>query len=133
MKKVLKNLMMALMIVTLSSGITMAQQRGQGGPPPMPDDKQIEKMVEDLVNELSLTTEQEKLVSEKYFTHFDEVNAKMKSGRPDRDEMDKMKSDFQNDIKSVLSKDQQKLFDEYIKKQEANRRGGRGPYRRGGR
>ncbi len=107
-----------LVILLLSSQVTQAQQRGQQGPPPLPDDKQIEQMVEDLSKELSLSADQEKKVSEKYFAHFDEVKAKTKSGRPDRKVMEAMKSDFENDIKALLTNEQQDKYDEYLKKNQ---------------
>ena len=94
-----------------------AQQRGQQGPPPMPDDEQIEKMVEDLSEELSLTEDQEKQVSKKYFAHFDEVEAKIEAGKPDRKEMETLKSDFEKDIEALLTDEQKEKYIDYLKKE----------------
>ena len=124
MKQIIKNTAigtLALVILLLSSQVTQAQQRGQQGPPPLPNDEQIEAMVDDLSKELSLTAEQEKKVSEKYFTHFEEVEKKMKAGRPSREDMESMKIDFKNDVKTVLTDDQKDLYDSFLKKQKQQR------------
>ncbi len=109
---------MALVILLLSSQLTQAQQGSQPGPPPLPNDKQIEAMVDDLSKELSLTAEQEKKVSEKYFNHFDEVKIKMESGRPDRKVMETHKANFEKDVKTLLTKEQQEKYDNYLKKNQ---------------
>jgi len=67
----------------------MAQPDDRQGPPPVPTDKQIEKMVKELDKELKLTDEQDEQVSELYFVHFEKVEAKMKSSqRPSRTDME---------------------------------------------
>lgn len=124
MKRKFKNVlvtMLAVFVTIYTVNISQAQQGRQQGPPPIPDDAQIEKMVEDLSESLSLTDDQEKQVSEKYFAHFDEVKVKMEAGRPSRDDMESLKTDFEKDLKSVLTKDQQDLYTAYLKKQEKNR------------
>lgn len=113
--------MLVVLITMLTAYNSQAQQRGQQGPPPLPDDEQIEQMVEDLSKTLSLTNDQEKLVSDKYFAHFDEVKAKVKEGKPKREEMEKLKTEFEADVKSVLTDDQQDLYSSYIKEQKQKR------------
>ena len=110
-----------LVILLLSSPFTQAQQGGHQGPPPLPNDEQIEKMVEDLSKELSLTTDQEKQVSEKYFAHFAAVEKKMKAGRPSREDMEAMETEFEKEVKLLLTKDQQVLYSSYIKEQKQKR------------
>lgn len=121
-----------LILVSLAIlfSVTFAQAQPQGkqqGPPPLPNDEQIEKMVNDLSSELDLSETQEKQVSEFYFAHFEEVEAVTDDGksRPDREVMEQMKKDFETDVKSVLTKDQQKEFDAYMKKKESQK-GGKG-------
>lgn len=117
-----------LMIAMLTSSITMAQPGGQQGPPKVPSDKQIEKMVKSLDKELELSDEQTTTVSELYFAHFDKVEAKMKSSsRPARSEMEALDSDLQKKVKAVLDKDQQKEYTAWLKKQEKNRESQGGP------
>lgn len=106
-----------LMIISLIISIpTQAQERKQQGPPPIPNDQQIEKMVNELAKTLSLSTEQKEQVSEKYYKHFKEVKAKVEKARPKKEEMEILKSDFEKDIKSILDEKQQEQFDDYMKK-----------------
>ena len=127
--KVTTRLVLAALTVMLSLTLTQAQPGGQKGghqgPPPLPNDEQIEKMVTNLSNELNLNEPQEKQVSELYFAHFEEVKAVTDDGnsRPDREVMEKMKEDFKTEVKSVLTKDQQAEFDTYMKKKESQRGG----------
>lgn len=125
-KKITNELLVSL-VVLLSVSLAQAQPPGgqggqRGGPPPVPDDEQIEEMVTGLSEELSLTVEQEKQVSDAYFNHFDEVaEMQKKNSRPDREVMKQMDSDFQTEVKSYLAKDQQKMYSKYLKKQQSNR------------
>lgn len=122
-KRIQKNtsLLVAIFSILMSINLVQAQQSRPQGPPPTPTDKQIEKMVEDLDETLSLTDDQEKQISQKYFAHFDEVKAKVKDGKPKREEMEKLKTEFEADVKSVLTDDQQDLYSSYIKEQKQNR------------
>lgn len=122
--------LVAMLSVTLTQAQPGGQKGGQQGPPPLPTDDQIEKMVSDLSTELELSEAQEKQVSELYFAHFEEVEAVTDDGnsRPDRDVMDQMKKDFETEVKSVLTKDQQKQYETYMKKQRSQR-GGKGKSR----
>lgn len=133
MNKIWKLVIVALIITTSA----VAQQRGgQGGPPPqgggqqggsqqeppaLPTDDEIEEMVEDLAKEILLSDEQESQVLVLYKEHFEQVESKTKSGRPDRDEMEELKEDFEDDVNEVLTKDQQKLFKDYQKKNKKER------------
>ena len=108
----------AMVILIIMSQFAQAQQRGQQGPPPTLDDDQIEAMVEDLSKELSLTADQGKEVSEKYFEHFDEVKALMEKGRPDRKVMETLKSDFEKDIEVLLTDVQKEKYKDYLKKNQ---------------
>lgn len=123
--KDLRNIVTVLMISILTGSTAMAQpggQQGQQGPPQVPSDKQIEKIVKSLDKKLSLSDEQETEVSKLYFAHFDKVEAKMKSSqRPSRQEMEALDSDLETKLKKVLDEDQQKLYTAWLKKQEQER------------
>ncbi len=135
MKKKLKNktrIVSVIMITMLTGSFAMAQpggkQGGQQGPPPVPSDKQIEKMVKSLDKELSLSEKQGTRVSELYFAHFDKVEAKTKSSqRPARAEMETLDTDLEKEVKAVLSKDQQKEYTAWLKKQDKKKSGQGGP------
>lgn len=104
----------------LISGTTFAQRGGQGGgqqgPPPIPSSKEIKAMVSDLAEEISLNEDQETEILALYTAHFKEVKKKTSSGRPDRDEMEALKNDFEDEVNAVLTDEQQKLFKAYQKK-----------------
>ncbi len=112
-------------MILLSSNL-LAQQRqggqqreGQRGPQ-MPSETQINKMVEDLSAELSLTEAQETKILALYTDHFAEEKASMSSGqRPSREEMESLRSDFEDEVKSLLTDEQKSLFDEFNEKNKS--------------
>lgn len=126
--KIWKTLAIVLVITTSACGQQRGGQGGppqgggQGGPPALPTAKEIKTMVSDLSKELLLTEEQEPQVLELYTEHFEEVKDKTSSGRPDRDEMKQLKTSFENDIKSILTDDQKKLYATYLKNNSSKKR-----------
>ncbi|MFD1293066.1 hypothetical protein ACFQ5N_04370 [Lutibacter holmesii] len=128
MNKVWKLVVVALIITTSACGQQRGGQGGgqqgggQQGPPPVPTAKEIKTMVSNLAEELLLSEEQEEQVLELYTAHFEEVEDKTSSGRPDRSEMEELKEDFENDVKDVLTEDQQKLYTTYQKKNSKKRK-----------
>lgn len=120
--EILKNIVAVAVITILTGNFATAQPGGQQGPPPLPSDKQIEKMVENLDKELSLNDEQETQVSKLYFAHFNKVEAKMKSSqRVSREVMESLDKDLEKEVKAGLTKDQQKQYTAYLKEQEKQR------------
>lgn len=110
-------LLLCGILVTSTSFAQQRQQKGgQQGPPPLPSSKEIEKMVSDMAEEVSLSEEQESEVLELYTEHFEEVEDKTKSGKPDRNEMEALKTDFENDVNALLTEEQQEAFKDYQKK-----------------
>lgn len=124
MNKIWKIVLVALVITTSACGQQRGRQRGGGqqAPPAVPTTKQIVKMVDKLSSEILLSEEQKTEVLELYKEHFEEVESKTSSGRPDRDEMEDLKEDFETDVKAVLTKDQQKLYTAYQKKNNKRER-----------
>lgn len=117
-----------LSVVLFSSG-SFAQRGQQGGgqqgPPPAPTSEEIKEMVSDLASGISLNEDQETEILDIYTAHFDDVSDKMKSGRPDRKEMESLKTEFEEEVKSVLTEEQQELFDAYQKKNRTKGKGKR--------
>jgi len=127
MNKIWKLMLVALVITTSAFAQQRGQQGGkqgggQQGPPALPTAKEIKTMVSDLSSEILLSDEQQKKVLKLYTSHFEQVESKTKSGRPDRSEMEALKKDFENNLKAVLTEDQQKLFAEYQKKKSKKER-----------
>ena len=115
-KNTLKIAVIMLLVVSVQSCFSQPQ-RGQGGPP-APDKEQIEDMVNKLTKELELNDEQVSQITKKYNAHFDEVEKMMEDGRPERSVMEKMKSDLETDVKSVLTEDQKKQFEKLMKQEQ---------------
>ena len=115
-------IILPLFVLVISGNFAQAQQRGQQGPPPIPSEKEIEKMVEDLSNELSLDQEQEATISLLYVAHFEEVSDKMESGRPNRNEMEKLKSELETEVKDNLTDAQVTKYEAYLKNVSAQNR-----------
>jgi hypothetical protein len=122
MNKIWKMLVVVLVITTTACGQQRGgqgdgQQRGgQGGPPALPTAKEIKTMVSDLSKEILLSDEQEAQVLKLYTAHFEEVKEKTSAGRPDRNEMESLKTSFENKVKSILTKDQQIKYASFLKK-----------------
>lgn len=118
-------LVIAMLILVLSGNFVQAQQRGPKGPPPIPSDKEIAKMVTDLSKELSLSEKQEAQVSVLYVTHYEEVSDKMESGKPSRNEMEKLKSELEAEVKDNLTDAQVTKYDAYLKNASSQNSGRR--------
>lgn len=124
-----REIYLVVVLTVLFTSVGFAQKRspkggGQQERPKMeiPSAKEINEMVNELSKDILLSAEQSEKVKELYTTHFAAVEQKMKNGRPDRKEMQSLKEEFESDINSILSKDQQKLFEKFHKEQKDNRK-----------
>ena len=118
--KSLKTIIGLLAFLLINTTVLMAQPQGDHkGPPKIPDSKQINKMISELSDELTLSDKQSKEIKDLYTKHFEEVKAKLESEKSRRDvnkkEMDDLKSSFETSVKSILTADQQKKFDKFQK------------------
>lgn len=98
---------------------------GQQGPPPVPNTKQIKKMVASLAREISLDEAQEEKVLAIYTENFADVKKVTGTGRPDRSKMEALKTELEKDVNAILNEEQQEQFTAYLKKQEKQQRRGR--------
>lgn len=110
------------LIILLSANLVQAQGRKQQGPPPVPNKTQITKMVTELSKILDLNNVKTIELSDLYNAHFKEVSAKIKASRPEKKEMEALNTKFENKVKALLTKSQQKKFDTYIKSHSQNKR-----------
>lgn len=105
----------------LSVTYAQAQQRGKQRPP-IPDAKSVVVIVDNLSEELALTNKQKEKVSGLYTDHFDlmrEMVGDDKNSSSEREVMKKVRDDFETEVKSVLNKEQNKKYDDYLKKQHS--------------
>jgi hypothetical protein len=124
MKTQKTNIIVVLLLISTTLFAQQGGQRaGQNGPPPIPDANQIKEMVNQLDDEISLSDEQEEKIVALYTAHFEEVKEKTSGNtRPNREEMEALKADFQKQVKALLSTEQQKGFETFVKNQEPKRR-----------
>jgi hypothetical protein len=125
MKTIKSILVLSILLV---SSISFAQppgggQRGgQQGPPPIPNNKEVTKMVSDLTDNLSLSEEQEVKVLEIYKEHFAELKEKTSgNSRPKREEMEALDTAFEKQVKAELTEEQKSGYEAYLKEQASQR------------
>lgn len=119
----MKNLiyLLVLILITLSTGSwAQAQQHERPqGPPPIPSEKQLEKMVGDLSDELNLSDKQQSELSKIVSTHFDVLKGKAKAEKENREvhrkEMEDLRKEFEKEVSTILTEEQQKQFAEIRK------------------
>ncbi|MFA9371900.1 MAG: hypothetical protein ACERIH_09335 [Labilibaculum antarcticum] len=121
--KKIASILMIVAITAISGNLLQAQQRDQKGPPPIPNSSQIKTMVMKLSGTLVLNDVQSKQIFDLYTAHFKEVSAKIEASRPARNEMEAIKSKFEKEVKSVLTTEQQKGFEAFLKQQEPKQEG----------
>ena len=147
----MKKLGVLFVILLLVSGITYAQGRGggerpsktmpQGGPgagrgdrPQMNPEEMIKRQTQRLVEELKLTKDQEAKVlaiNKKYQGKQSFDWSKMRDASDEertkmREEMTKVQTERNKEIRAILTPEQAKLFDENQKKREEMRKNGQG-------
>ena len=99
------------------------------GPPPIPNEKQIEKMVSDLSTELSLSADQQSRIQGLYTKHFEEVGSLQKEGDREthRKSMETLRESFETEVQIDFNQEQRDLYAEFQKKQGEKRMGKRRP------
>lgn len=137
-----------LIALLLMAGISNAQERGggerpsksmqQGGPggdrPQMNPEEMVKRQTQRLVDELKLSKEQEAKVlaiNKKYMEKQPFDFAKMRYASDEerakmREEMTKVQTEKNKEIRAALTPEQAKLFDENQKKREEMRKNGQG-------
>ena len=110
-------------VTLFSSNLVHAQTGGQQGPRPIPNSSQITKMVKELTSTLDLNADQSKEISDLYIAHFEEVKEKFESGKPPRNEMESLRKEFENEVKSLLTEEQQGQYEAYLKNKKSQREG----------
>ncbi len=109
------------------------RQGREGGPPAILDSAGIVEMVSELASELSLTAEQETLLTVLHFEHFADAEALREQHEGDREAhreaMEALREDLHERVAAVLT-DEQKTRYEELMEERAPRRGQRGPGRR---
>lgn len=143
----MKKLGVFIVILLLVTGITNAQERGAGDRPSknaseanrtnraqMNPEEMIKRQTQRLTTELKLSKDQEAKVSEVYKKYQGKQNvdfAKMRDASDEerkkmREEMMKVQTERNKEIRAILTPEQAKIFDENQKKREEMMRNGQG-------
>ena len=128
-KRNLSVVVMTLALVLSSSAFAQRQGGGQQRGRAIPNAEQITKMVTSLSEALTLNKDQETTITKLYTAHFEEVKEASTDGRPDREKMQALQTEFEKKVKAQLTEKQQKLFDEYQAKNKPGKRQGNRPAR----
>lgn len=120
-KKVTKAITVLCALFLLSIPATWAQRNGQRpqGPPPVPNAKQIELMIDNLDQSIELSDAQETKIKALFTEHFKTMKKNLKKSRK---EMEKEKEVFKKTIEAELSDEQQKGFEKFMEKMEQKHR-----------
>ena len=100
------------------------------GPPRPPSPEQVEKMVNDLAKELSLSSEQKESVLKIQLDHLKEMKEKMekqsKQGPPDEKAMQAARKVLDKKITALLTEEQKLKYAKFMENHKPPRRGGPG-------
>ena len=117
--------LIALCISTLSFAQGPGGQGGgpggqmQQGPPSVPNNKEIKKMVAEISETVALSDDQEATVLTAYQDHFKVVKSKISgSARPERSEMEALDLAFEKEVKAIMDDEQVVKYEAYLKKQK---------------
>lgn len=96
-----------------------------------PDSCRIQLMVEDLSKELSLSEDQKKQIEEIHYAHMNDVEKIHEEYKNDcvrdREECIQLREKMDADVKKVLNKEQQTLYDEFMKERRGPHGNHHGP------
>lgn len=108
-----------LLALLLGATTIFAQPRGKSPQPPLlPDEKQIEQMVEELAESVQLTDSQKSEVLKLFKEHFETMGKMMKpdkgGGQQHREQMEKIRAEFEAKVKALLNDEQKKGFEKFM-------------------
>lgn len=118
-------LILASMILLSSNIFAQEGQRKGEGPPPIPNETQINKMVDKMSVELSLGESQKSEILALHIDHFAETGASRENNngqRKSREEMKSIRTEFEDEVKSLLNEEQKIKFEEFMKNQKKRSR-----------
>ncbi len=126
MKKQFKNFTLYLIAVNLLLGCSaLFPQRGEKRPPRLPDSEQIEQQVNELAEALSLSDQQKSEILTLHINHFNQAKTMM-SDNPDREKMEQLRKELEEQVMAVLDDEQKVKYSEYMKNQKRPERQRRG-------
>lgn len=119
----------------LCAGGALAQPQGGRGQrpqgemqqPALPDSSQVERMMTELTELLSLDDGQRAEITALHLAHFAAVGELTSQGRPSRKDMEALRAEFEADVKALLDEEQVAGFEDFVaSRRPGPPRGGRG-------
>jgi len=96
-----------------------------------PDSCRIQLMVDDLAKELSLSEDQKKQIEEIHYAHINDVDKIHNEYKNDcvgeREARNQLREKMDADVKKVLNKEQQTMYDEFMKERRGPHGNHHGP------
>ncbi len=129
--KVTRNILTFIFLLGLYIGVSSAAaaQERHPGPPPIPDEAQITKMIEDLKTKLNLDGNQAEKIKALHMEHFKQIKSMQENHRKqmeaDKAEHDKLQAEFEAKIEKELSKEQFEKFKQIMKENHRRKRPGK--------
>lgn len=101
----------------ISVNLSAQQHQDRLRPPKPPSAEEVNKMVDELSTNLSLSKSQKKEIFDLFATHFNRIRESMGSreGNGSPEEMEKKREKFEEQIKSILNDEQKVAFDKFMK------------------
>ncbi len=110
------------------SSAAVAQER-HPGPPPIPDEGQIAKMIEDLKTKLNLSESQAEKIKTLHMEHFKQMKSLQENQRKQMEaakaEHDKLRTEFEVRIEKELSKEQFEKFKQIMEENHKRKQPGK--------
>jgi len=121
--KTLKSIFSIAFLMICSLGFAQPGGNGpQQGPPPIPNDEQIEEMINSMAEDLSLSDSQIEQITIIYSDHFATVKEKLSENeRPDRSEMEALDKALEEKVNALLTEEQSSQYKTWLKKQSSQR------------
>lgn len=117
-----------ILILLITAAIGHAQPQQRQHPPRFPDAKQVEKMVEELSQQLELTDKEKKNVSSIFNAHFEEAKALREKNR---DTMEGLRKSFVEQVTAEIGEDKKEEFKTFMKNKRPKRKGSERPPNKG--
>ncbi|MBU1095357.1 MAG: hypothetical protein CVV23_11210 [Ignavibacteriae bacterium HGW-Ignavibacteriae-2] len=117
-KRINAGILLIIALLFFISGNILAQQKPErNGPPKPPSTSEVNKMVDELSTNLSLSETQKKEISTLYTSHYNNIRESFdnQAGKTSPQEMQQKRKDFEEQIKSLLSDEQKTAFDKFVK------------------
>lgn len=115
----IRRLISLISILLLANGLFAQPAQHRMPPPQLPDENQIEKMVDELAVKIKLSPEQKENITDLFQAHFTAakklINEKNGDRENQRQAMGTLKARFEKEVKARLKEEQQKGFDEFMK------------------